>query len=178
MNWLRYSVAPSTLHKKQKDLRKQVLQTKADLQATSSQDQFARWAKLRRKLDKEVAELETLSMLASPMIHRVQADLSSDGSITNQKAGAQTTVTAILFILTTAAPFVYTSVHSKSAVFYPPRGWFGPFERFLSLPFGPAGWSRYTKSSYSAHTEYRCGLMRNMDDGLQAHSQADWKGST
>lgn len=61
-------------------------------------------------------------------------------------------VTAILFVLTTAAPFVYTSVHSKSAVFYPPRGWFGPFERFLSLPFGPAGQSRYIKSSYSAHT--------------------------
>lgn len=71
VNWLRSSVAPSALHKKQKDLRKQVLQTKADLQATSSQDQFARWAKLRRKLDKEVADLETLSMLASPsMIHR------------------------------------------------------------------------------------------------------------
>lgn len=150
-----------------------MLQTKADLQATSSQDQFAKWAKLRRKLDKEVADLEALSMSLCRSV-KLSAETGLDGSITSQKAGAQTMVTAALFVLTTAAPFVYTSVHSKSAVFYPPRGWFGPFERFLSLPFGPAGQSALT-ARYGAQFFCRSRLLRDLDDGMQENAQIDRK---
>jgi len=60
-NYLRSSVAPSALHKKQKAMRKQILASKAELTSTSSQDEFAKWAKLRRKVDKEVADLESIS---------------------------------------------------------------------------------------------------------------------
>lgn len=46
---------------KQRALKKEILANKAELNATSSQDQFAKWAKLRRKLDKGLADLEKLS---------------------------------------------------------------------------------------------------------------------
>lgn len=46
---------------KQRKLRKQVLEDKAELGRTSSQDEFAKWAKLRRKLDKSLADLEKAS---------------------------------------------------------------------------------------------------------------------
>ena len=46
---------------KQREFRKQVLQDKAELAKTSSQDQFAKWAKLKRKVDKGLADLEKLS---------------------------------------------------------------------------------------------------------------------
>lgn len=46
---------------KQRKLRKQVLEDKAELGRTSSQDEFAKWAKLRRKLDKGLADLEKTS---------------------------------------------------------------------------------------------------------------------
>lgn len=46
---------------KQRSLKSDILATKAELLQTSSQDQFAKWAKLRRKVDKGLAELEKLS---------------------------------------------------------------------------------------------------------------------
>jgi len=42
-----------------------VLQDKADLSKTSSQDEFAKWAKLKRKVDKGLADLEKLSELTT-----------------------------------------------------------------------------------------------------------------
>ena len=44
--------------KKQRELRKQVLADKAELQKTSSQDEFAKWARLKRKVDKGLEQLE------------------------------------------------------------------------------------------------------------------------
>lgn len=40
-----------------------MLALSAELKATSAQDEFSKWAKLRRKVDKAVADLEALSML-------------------------------------------------------------------------------------------------------------------
>ncbi|RUP42696.1 hypothetical protein BC936DRAFT_138213 [Jimgerdemannia flammicorona] len=45
----------------QRALKKRILQLKAEIGRTSSQNEFAKWAKLRRKLDGGVAELEKLS---------------------------------------------------------------------------------------------------------------------
>lgn len=44
--------------RKQRELRKQVLIDKAELAKTSSQDEFAKWARLKRKLDKGLGQLE------------------------------------------------------------------------------------------------------------------------
>ena len=55
----------SSKSKQQRILRKQVLKDKAELARTSSQDEFAKWARLRRKVDKSLAELEKISMSTS-----------------------------------------------------------------------------------------------------------------
>lgn len=47
--------------KKQRDLKKELLATKAELMQTSAQDQFAKWAKLRRRVDKGLADLDEIS---------------------------------------------------------------------------------------------------------------------
>lgn len=47
--------------KSQKRIRAQVLQDKAELGKTSSQDEFSKWAKLKRKVDKGLADLEKTS---------------------------------------------------------------------------------------------------------------------
>jgi uncharacterized protein YlxW (UPF0749 family) len=52
----------SSLVRRQSQLKTELIQTKQDLSRTSAQDQFAKWAKLRRSVDKMVSELEKLSM--------------------------------------------------------------------------------------------------------------------
>jgi hypothetical protein len=46
---------------RQRQLKKEILITKQELLQTSAQDQFAKWAKLRRKVDKGLEDLEKLS---------------------------------------------------------------------------------------------------------------------
>lgn len=48
-------------YNKQRALKRDIRSTDLELKATSSQDQFAKWAKLKRRLDKGWAELEKLS---------------------------------------------------------------------------------------------------------------------
>lgn len=55
------SVLLAKAQRQQTKLRKQVLEDKAELGRTSSQDEFAKWAKLKRKLDKGLADLEKTS---------------------------------------------------------------------------------------------------------------------
>lgn len=58
-------VWPSKARKESKRLQKELLQARAELKATSAQDQFALWAKLRRKIDRLVADLESNSACCS-----------------------------------------------------------------------------------------------------------------
>lgn len=51
----------SDARNRQRLLQSSVLADKAEMGRTSSQDQFAKWAKLRRKVDKGLADLEKLS---------------------------------------------------------------------------------------------------------------------
>ncbi|KAG8944181.1 GET complex subunit get1 [Tulasnella sp. 424] len=106
----------------QRSLKTSILNTKKELLETSAQDQFAKWAKLRRKIDKELADLEKL----------------------NSELGSTKTAFSIKFhtaiwIFTTGAQMVLGWWYRKTPVFYLPKGWFGPFTWWLSLPFAPAG---------------------------------------
>lgn len=60
-----FATGPSA--KQTRAYKAEILAAKAELAATSSQDEFAKWAKLRRKLDKSVAELEALSTSSTPL---------------------------------------------------------------------------------------------------------------
>lgn len=52
---------PNELHQKQRGLKKEILAGRRELSNTSAQDDFAKWAKIRRRVDKQVGELEALS---------------------------------------------------------------------------------------------------------------------
>ncbi|KAH8928864.1 hypothetical protein BT69DRAFT_1276779 [Atractiella rhizophila] len=115
-------VTASPLQKQQTSLKSDILQTKADMLATSPQGRFAKWAKLRRKLDKQIAELDTLNK-----------------QITMSRTTFSMSFKAFLFGLTTITPFLITSWYGKQAVFWLPPGWFGPLTWWLSFPFAPYG---------------------------------------
>lgn len=54
--------------KRQQQLKSEILLKKAELLQTSAQDQFAKWAKLRRSVDKGLADLEKLSYVSAILI--------------------------------------------------------------------------------------------------------------
>ncbi|KAF6767401.1 Golgi to ER traffic protein 1 [Kalmanozyma brasiliensis GHG001] len=124
--WFLYtSVFHRSTLSSQRSLRRDILSTKRELAATSSQDQFAKWAKLRRKVDKSLADLE-----------RTNASLSTARSTFNML------FKGVMFVLTTVLPFVVTSWYSKTPIFWLPPGehsWFGPLGWFLALPRAPKG---------------------------------------
>jgi tail-anchored protein insertion receptor len=51
----------SKLSSRQSNLKSTILSTKSELLATSAQDQFAKWAKLRRSVDKGLQDLDKTS---------------------------------------------------------------------------------------------------------------------
>ena len=51
----------------QQTLRLEVLRLRKDLRATSAQDQFAKWAKMRRALDAKTGRLDVLSLSSFPI---------------------------------------------------------------------------------------------------------------
>ena len=57
--YLRITLSPMAM--RQRALKSEILSTKSELLKTSAQDQFAKWAKLRRSVDKGLADLEKLS---------------------------------------------------------------------------------------------------------------------
>ncbi|KZO99630.1 hypothetical protein CALVIDRAFT_595746 [Calocera viscosa TUFC12733] len=111
-----------TLARRQATLRKEVFADKQDLLRTSAQDEFAKWAKLRRKVDKGLADLEKLN-----------------GELSGAKSAFSLRFKTSLFILTSGAQWLLVWWYRKSPVFYLPPGWLGPLGWWLSLPFAPAG---------------------------------------
>jgi len=107
---------------KQRQLKAEILATKKELLQTSAQDQFAKWAKLRRSVDKGLAELE-----------------KTNGELSATKSAFALKFNSFIWIMTTGLQFVVASWYRKSAVFYLPEGWLGPLTWWLALPFAPKG---------------------------------------
>ncbi|KIR28234.1 protein GET1 [Cryptococcus deuterogattii LA55] len=108
---------------KQRKLRKQVLEDKAELGRTSSQDEFAKWAKLRRKLDKGLADLE-----------KANNNLSSSRSSFSKKFNT------LLWLMTTGAQFLLSWWFRKQPIFWLPEGWVPyPVAWLVSFPSAPIG---------------------------------------
>ena len=51
----------STAAARQRRIKADILAKRTELMQTSAQDQFAKWAKLRRSIDKGLADLDNLS---------------------------------------------------------------------------------------------------------------------
>jgi len=112
----------SSTFARQHALKSSILSTKAELLRTSAQDEFAKWAKLRRNIDKGLADLEQLN-----------AEISSNKTAFSLKFNT------LLWISTTGLQFVVGWWFRRSAVFYLPPGWLGPIGWWLALPFAPKG---------------------------------------
>ncbi|KAI0730288.1 WRB/Get1 family [Fomitopsis betulina] len=107
---------------RQRKLKSEILVAKKELLQTSAQDQFAKWAKLRRGVDKRLADLEKLN-----------SELSSARTSFSLKFNT------VVWVLTAGLQFFVGWWYRKSAVFYLPPGWFGPLTWVLAFPFAPSG---------------------------------------
>ncbi|CCC07234.1 hypothetical protein SMACR_06248 [Sordaria macrospora] len=105
--------------KKQKDY----LAVRRELNATSSQDEFAKWARLRRQHDKLLEDLE-----------KRKKDL--DGS----KTKFDRTLTTVRVVATRGVQWFLPFWYSREPMFWLPYGWFPYYvEWFASFPRAPLG---------------------------------------
>ncbi|KAM5540269.1 hypothetical protein V8D89_006088 [Ganoderma adspersum] len=107
---------------RQKQLKSEILLNKKELLQTSAQDQFAKWAKLRRSVDKGLADLEKLN-----------------SELATARTAFSLKFNSALWVMTTGLQFFIGWWFRKAVVFYLPPGWFGPLTWWLALPFAPTG---------------------------------------
>ncbi|PWN19546.1 hypothetical protein BCV69DRAFT_250882, partial [Microstroma glucosiphilum] len=121
--------------RRQKQLKRELFQARQDMAKTSSQDEFAKWAKLRRKVDKTLADLEAVN-----------------SSLSGSRSSLGLLVRAFLFVFGTAFPFVVSTYYRKTPIFWLPpaaslggkgqavsQDWLGPIGWMLALPSAPRG---------------------------------------
>ncbi|KAL6246204.1 GET complex subunit get1 [Rhinocladiella similis] len=109
--------------KEQIRLRREVVRLKREMSAVSAQDEFSKWAKIRRQHDKALAEHDKKAAAVS----------SSRGSF-------DTKATAIRWLCTSGLRFGLQFWHAKTPVFTYPRGWFPWYAEFLlGFPRCPYG---------------------------------------
>ncbi|KAH8821181.1 protein get1 [Xylogone sp. PMI_703] len=107
----------------QRQLKSTFLKIRQELNATSSQDEFAKWAKLRRQHDKLLEQLE-------------KTKSSTDAS----RATFDRVVTALRWLGTNGLRFLLNFWFSKQPMFWIPQGWVPYYaEWLLSFPRAPLG---------------------------------------
>ncbi|KAI5928009.1 CHD5 domain-containing protein [Camillea tinctor] len=124
--WNLYLALPTQTSRQvaeKKKIQKEYLTIRRDLNATSSQDQFAKWAKLRRQHDKLFEQLEKMKS-------------SHDAS----KAKFDRTASIIRWTATSGVKFILPWIYGKQPMFWLPNGWFPYYvEWILSFPRAPLG---------------------------------------
>jgi len=124
--WNIYNCLPTPTSKsaqEQRELKRQFLKLRTELNATSSQDEFAKWAKLRRQHDKVLEQLE-------------KSKSSSDST----KATFDSTVSTLRWLGTNGLRMFLQFWYSKQAMFWIPKGWVPYYaEWLLSFPRAPLG---------------------------------------
>lgn len=122
-----------------------------DLQATSSQDEFARWAKLRRQHDKMLEQLEKMSACPSLLnlvehkrrAHRTQADTSyaaTELGLDGSRAKFDKYVSTTRWVSTRGMKWFLPFWYSREPMFWLPHGWFPYYAEWLiSFPRAPMG---------------------------------------
>ncbi|TQV99996.1 hypothetical protein V2A60_005411 [Cordyceps javanica] len=107
----------------QRKTQAEYLKVRRELNATSSQDEFAKWAKIRRQHDKLLDQLE-----------RQKKGLEAS------RAGFDKYLSAVRFLLTRAPQYILPFWYAKEPMFWLPHGWFPYYaEWIISFPRGPLG---------------------------------------
>lgn len=124
--WSLYNRLPTSTSadaRSQVELRREVIRLKREMNAISSQDEFAKWAKLRRSHDKVVAQYD-----------------EKTNNLKSFKSTFDRTVTALRWIGTNGLRFFLQFWFSKRPLFWIPRGWVpGYVEWLLAFPRAPTG---------------------------------------
>lgn len=117
-------------YKKLNAAKKELFETRQLMNATSAQDEFSKWAKLRRKVDKLTSEVDEKSRCSS----------DADKAISSGQFFFSILFKGFMFVLNMAIPTIISSYFSKSPMFFlPPGDWFGPLGYFFSFPKAPEG---------------------------------------
>ncbi|KAL1901503.1 GET complex subunit get1 [Sporothrix stenoceras] len=124
--WRIYNIVPSkrsAAFAEQRKLQAEYLELRRELHATSSQDEFAKWARLRRQHDKKLEELE-----------------KKKTSLASGRRSFDTAVTVLRFALTRGLQFLLPFWYAREPMFWLPYGWFpGYAEWLVSFPRAPRG---------------------------------------
>ncbi|KAK4035275.1 CHD5-like protein-domain-containing protein [Parachaetomium inaequale] len=124
--WRLYLSIPTPLAKQftdQRQKQKEYLAVRHDLNATSSQDEFAKWAKLQRQHDKLLEELKLKKSALEAARTRFDRYL-----------------TAVRLVSTRGAQWLLPMWYGKVPMFWLPYGWFPYYvEWFASFPRAPLG---------------------------------------
>lgn len=131
---------------------------------TSSQDEFAKWAKLRRKHDKTLEEYEAMSMWPFPrgVWLGAEADCAfiTDKSIVAEKTSFEWSVKIARWLSTNGLKIFLQFYYSKTPVFALPANWFPYYIQWiLSFPRAPLGsvsiqvWSNVCATAITAMAE-------------------------
>ncbi|KAI8845808.1 GET complex subunit get1 [Chytriomyces hyalinus] len=113
---------PSKETEKIAKLKKDLIAAKAVLNSISAQDEFAKWAKERRRHDKLSTEFDALN--------------KNQG---NDKAAFERSVSWGVWGFMWFLNIFFVFYFRKSAMFYVPHEFVGPFSIVLRLPFAPQG---------------------------------------
>ncbi|KAI9829763.1 MAG: hypothetical protein M1819_006000 [Sarea resinae] len=124
--WVLYNKAPTSTSRavgEQAVLRREVVRLRTEMNSTSSQDEFAKWAKLRRQHDKVLADYE-----------------KKTSSLKSSKATFDSSTTAVRWASTNGVRLFLQFWYAKQALFWVPQGWL-PFyvEWLLAFPRAPRG---------------------------------------
>ncbi|GAQ37288.1 guided entry of tail-anchored proteins factor 1 [Aspergillus tubingensis] len=158
--WLLYLKVPTSTSKKYREqnrLKREVVQLKRDMNNTSSQDEFAKWAKLRRKHDKTMEEYEAISTFDFRSQLRsiywfgvwgtgwfkkekLTKAGSTDKQLSSQKTSFDWGVKIVRWFGTSGLKFFLQFWYSKTPVFHLPEGWLPYYVAWvLSFPRAPMG---------------------------------------
>ncbi|OCF32693.1 protein GET1 [Kwoniella heveanensis CBS 569] len=150
----------SSTASKQSTLRKQVLEDKAELGRTSSQDEFAKWAKIKRRVDKGLADLEKLNT-----------------TLGSSRTSFAVKFKSLIWTFTTGAQLFLVWWYRKEPVFWLPTGWVPyPVAWVLSFPTAPIG--SVSSGAWSAIISRVLLSLEEIVKSLLAPSPASVPGST
>lgn len=104
------------------ELRDSIVKLRQSLRTVSSVDEFAKWAKMRRRLDALSTKFESVS-----------------SELALERTAFELYVNLVLRVVLYGARAAINLYYYRTPVFYVPANWFYPVLWFLSLPTAPMG---------------------------------------
>ncbi|KAF2210127.1 hypothetical protein CERZMDRAFT_99818 [Cercospora zeae-maydis SCOH1-5] len=129
--WYLFTLLPTPQSRSAQEnlkLRREVVQLEREMRAVSAQDEFAKWAKLRRQHDKAKEKYEK------------EGYVDTASSLSSFRSTFMSIVSKLRWLGTQGVNFLLNTYYSKTPMFYLPQGWVPYYaEWLLSFPRAPVG---------------------------------------